>query len=103
MSNQADNVFNDKDFMKYLNEFGVIEAVTDVLLNLYELDIKPTDPLDYIRTHMTETVYEKEELEALTAKRDDMVALIRKMEERNMNLAKAIEGLTIINNGLEIE
>lgn len=49
-------------FKKKLNESGVIEALTNVLANLYELEIRPTDPLEYIRTHMTETISEKEEL-----------------------------------------
>lgn len=81
------------EFKKYLNESGVIEALVDVLAKLYELEIKPTDPLDYIRTNMTETVKEKEELKELKTKHDQLITQIQEMEEKNMNLAKAIKEL----------
>lgn len=82
-----------EDFKKYLNKYGVIEALTMVLLNLYEMEIRPTDPLDYIRTHMTETIYEREELKKLQVQHDDMVAQIQQMEEENMKLAKTLKEL----------
>jgi len=93
MSENTDNLFDSKEFKKYLKEFRVIESVTNVLLNIYELDVRPTDPLDYIRTHMTETANEMEELETLTAKRDSMVTEIQEMEEENMNLENTIKEL----------
>lgn len=82
-----------EDFKRYLNESGVIEALVNVMAKLYELETKPTDPLDYIRTNMTETVKERDELEELKTKHDRMIAQIEEMEENNMNLAKTIKEL----------
>jgi len=94
MSNQG-NLFNNKreDFKKYLNDLGVIEALTNVLANLYRSEVRPTDPLDYIRTHMTEIVKEREELKMLKETYNSMISQIQEMEEENMQLAKTIKEL----------
>lgn len=96
MSEQENGLYNsnkNKEFKKYLNKSGVIEAITNILANLYELEERPTDPLDYIRTHMTETIKEREELEKLKSIYDYMVIQIQEMEDENINLAKAIKEL----------
>ncbi|XP_060835543.1 c-Myc-binding protein-like [Rhopalosiphum padi] len=95
MTNQGNHLVNNKreDFRKYLNDFGVVDALTNVLADLYSLEIRPTDPLDYIRTHMTETVKEREELKILKANYESMVSQIQEMEEENMKLAKTIKEL----------
>lgn len=93
MSKLEDELFYNKreDFKRYLNKLGVIEALTKVLLNLYEMETRPKDPLDYIRTHMTAIINEREELRILKIKHDNMVAQIQKMEEENMNLANTLK------------
>lgn len=95
MANQGNHSVNNKreDFKKYLNEFGVIDALTNVLADLNGLEIRPTDPLDYIRTHMTEIVKEREELKILKANYESMISQIQEMEEENMKLAKKIKEL----------
>lgn len=95
MSKQENELLNGKreDFKKYLNRLGVIEALTKVLIDLYEMEERPTDPLDYIRTHMTETINEREELKILQIQHDNMVAQIREMEEENMKIAKTLKEL----------
>ncbi|XP_022176653.1 C-Myc-binding protein-like [Myzus persicae] len=94
MASQGNSGNNKReDFKKYLNDLGVIDALTNVLANLYRLEIRPTDPLDYIRTHMTETVIEREELKMLKANYDSMMSQIQEMEEENMQLAKTIKEL----------
>lgn len=95
MSEQEYDLYNSKrkEFKEYLNNFGVIEAMTNILAKLYELEERPTDPLDYIRINMTETVSEREELEKLKTKHDNIVIQIQEMEEENINLAKAIQEL----------
>jgi hypothetical protein len=95
MTNQGNHLVNNKreDFRKYLNDFGVVDALTNVLADLYSLEIRPTDPLDYIRTHMTEIVKEREELKILKANYESMVSQIQEMEEENMKLAKTIKEL----------
>lgn len=95
MANQGDHLVNNKaeEFKRYLYESGITEALVNVLQELYELEIRPTDPLDYIRTHMTEIVMEREELKILKAKYESMISQIQEMEEENMKLAKKIKEL----------
>lgn len=89
-----------ENFRKYLNDFNVIETLTNVLTNIYKMEIKPTDPLDYIRTHMTDTIHEREELKSLIAKHNDIVAQIQKTKQENINLAKEIKELENYENEL---
>lgn len=103
MSNKEDDFLNSskrESFRKYLNDFGVIETLTNVITNIYKLEIKPTDPLDYIRTHMTDTIHEKEELKTLRAKHNDIVTQIQKTKQENINLAKEIKELQNYENEL---
>lgn len=101
MSNQGNSVNNKReDFKKYLNDLGVIEALTNVLANLYKSETRPTDPLDYIRTHMTETIKEKEELKMLKENYNSMISQIQEIEEENMQLAKTIKELENYGNEL---
>lgn len=95
MSKQDNELLNSKreDFKNYLNRLGVIEVLTKVLIDLYDMEIRPTDPLDYIRTHITETIKEKEELKILQIQHDNMVVQIREMEEENMKIAKTLKEL----------
>lgn len=101
MPNLGNSMSNKREeFKKYLNELGVIDALTNVLANLYKLEIRPSDPLDYIRTHMTEIVSEKEELNILKAHYNSMVSQIQEMQADNMKLAKTIKELEKYGNEL---
>jgi len=93
MSEHVNNWINSQheNFKKKLMKWGVIEALTNILAKLYELEIKPTDPLEYIRTNMTEIISEKEELKTLKAKYNNMIVEIQEMEKENMNLEKKIK------------
>lgn len=97
MSDQTDQTLEKKrqDFKSYLIKSGVFEALTKALISIYEMDTKPADPLNYIRTHMSE---EDEGLKILQAKYDSMVTEIQEMEEENMNLAKSIREMQPIEN-----
>lgn len=100
MSAQGSNMKNSEceNFKRYLSEHGVTESLTNVLANLYELEIRPTDPLDFIRTHMTEIVNEREELKNLKAKYDHMIIEIKELEEENMTLAQTLKHLENYEN-----
>jgi len=93
MSERTYNSYGGADFHEYVKRCNIIESVTDTVFELYGLAVRPADPLDYIRTHMTETISEREELEALTAKHDSMAGRIREMEDENMKLARKIKML----------
>lgn len=82
-----------EDFKKYLCTSGLSEALTKVLVNLYELEIKSINPLDYIRTHMTQIINEKEELKILKSKHYELTKQIQIIQEENMNLENSIKEL----------
>ncbi|CAI6343234.1 unnamed protein product [Macrosiphum euphorbiae] len=87
MTNRGNSV----NKFKYFNDLRVIDALTNVLTNLYRLVTRQTDlPLDYISTHMTENVkkYNKrQELKILNAN------YIRKWKKRLCNTQKTFKEL----------
>jgi len=93
MYQDSNNWLNNRreDFKQKLIKLGIINALTNILANLYELEPRPIDPLEYIRTHMTETLSEKEEVKALKAIYNNMVDEIQQLEEENTNLEKVIK------------
>ncbi|KAK1127402.1 hypothetical protein QLX08_003901 [Tetragonisca angustula] len=76
-----------EEFRKYLERAGVMDALTKVLVSLYEEPEKPDDALEYIRLHLggiTEVDVEvkllKEELEEAKAKITELKAKLVKYE-----------------------
>ncbi|XP_076244964.1 c-Myc-binding protein isoform X2 [Calliopsis andreniformis] len=76
-----------EEFRKYLERGGVMDALTKVLVYLYEEPEKPEDPLEYIRHHLggiTEPDVEmdtlKKELEEAKATIADLKAKLVKYE-----------------------
>jgi hypothetical protein len=82
-----------EDFKKYLYKSGLFEALTKVLINLYELEIKSINPLDYIRTHMTQIIHEKDELKILKSKHYDLITQIQIIQKENTDLVNSIKEL----------
>lgn len=89
MTNRGNSVNKCKNFNKYFIDLRVIDALTNVLTNLYRLVIRPTDhPLNYIHTDMTENVKkynERQELKILKAN------YIRKWKKRLCNSQKHLK------------
>ncbi|XP_043520821.1 c-Myc-binding protein isoform X2 [Frieseomelitta varia] len=76
-----------EEFRKYLERAGVMDALTKVLVSLYEEPEKPDDALEYIRLHLggiTEVDVEvkllKEELEEAKSKITELKAKLVKYE-----------------------
>ncbi|XP_017753716.1 PREDICTED: C-Myc-binding protein isoform X1 [Eufriesea mexicana] len=76
-----------EEFRKYLERAGVMDALTKVLVSLYEEPEKPEDALEYIRQNLagiTEVDVEiqslKNELEEAKAKITDLKAKLVKYE-----------------------
>jgi len=88
MSERANGLQGGEDFREYMKKRNIVESVSNTVFGLYLLEARPADPLDYIRTHMTGTVAEREQLGALTAEHDRAVARVREMQDENMELAK---------------
>ncbi|XP_011315023.1 C-Myc-binding protein [Fopius arisanus] len=52
MSNYKPNDSKREEFRRYLERAGVLDALTKVLVMLYEEPEKPDDALEYIRKHL---------------------------------------------------
>lgn len=54
MSKQIKNIEEKKEeFRNYLEKYGVVDAMTQALVSLYEETNKPENPLDYIRKRLS--------------------------------------------------
>ncbi|KAF2073496.1 hypothetical protein CYY_005205 [Polysphondylium violaceum] len=90
MQNSAEK----EEFKGYLEKSGVIDALTKVLVGLYEESDKPSDALEFIKKHLgnslgidvdalkQENADLKAEVEALTHRVEE---LSKKLEEANKN------------------
>ncbi|XP_011162558.1 c-Myc-binding protein [Solenopsis invicta] len=77
-----------EEFRKYLERSGVMDALTKILVSLYEEPEKPTDALDYIRKNLggvgdnnSEIDSLKKELEESKAKIAELKATLVKYEQ----------------------
>ncbi|XP_018353465.1 PREDICTED: C-Myc-binding protein [Trachymyrmex septentrionalis] len=78
-----------EEFRKYLERAGVMDALTKILVSLYEETEKPTDALDYIRKNLggimdpSEFDILKKELEESKAKIVELQSKLAKYEQKD--------------------
>lgn len=65
---------------------GVMDALTKVLVSLYEEAEKPDDALDYVRKHLDRGGPDSEDIEAIKAELDVSKAKIEELEQENAAL-----------------
>merc|ERR1712054_687832 len=80
-----------EEFRKYLEKSGVIDALTKVLVRLYEEPEKPGNALDFIKQYLGASV--GVDVEGLRAENDEQKKriedLTKQLEEANAKLAEA--------------
>merc|ERR1711934_799712 len=80
-----------EEFRKYLEKSGVIDAVTKVLVRLYEEPERPGNALDFIKQYLGASV--GVDVEGLRAEADEakkkVTDLEKQLEEANAKLAEA--------------
>lgn len=57
-----------EEFRRYLERAGVMDALTKVLVSLFEEPDKPEDALEYVRKHLGTDGTENDELETAKAR-----------------------------------
>ncbi|KAG5327009.1 MYCBP protein, partial [Acromyrmex heyeri] len=79
-----------EEFRKYLERAGVMDALTKILVSLYEETEKPTDALEYIRKNLggiidntSEIDILKKELEESKAKIIELQSKLAKYEQKD--------------------
>merc|ERR1711985_144411 len=79
-----------EEFRKYLEKSGVIDALTKVLVRLYEEPEKPGNALDFIKQYLGASV--GVDVESLKAERDENIKLVKDLQKKNEELeAKVAE------------
>merc|ERR1712138_211919 len=80
-----------EEFRKYLEKSGVIDALTKVLVRLYEEPEKPGNALDFIKQYLGSSV--GVDVDSLRAENDEQQKnienLTKQLEEANAKLAEA--------------
>lgn len=74
-----------EEFRKYLERTGVMDALTKVLVSLYEEPDKPDDALEYIRNKLCSQP-NGENLETMRAKLEEANQKITALEKENTEL-----------------
>lgn len=75
-----------EEFRKYLERAGVMDALTKVLVSLYEEPEKPADALEYVRQNLSDNRPELAELEAVKAELEECKMKIESLEAENTDL-----------------
>lgn len=70
------------DFRKYLERSGVTEALTKVLVSLYEESEKPNDALEYVRRNLGGITEASGEMEQLRKELNEAKAKIAELNEK---------------------
>ncbi|KAF7408300.1 C-Myc-binding protein [Vespula maculifrons] len=71
-----------EEFRKYLERAGVMDALTKVLVSLYEETEKPNDALEYIRKNLGDITENGLEIDTLKKELDDARAKINELREK---------------------
>ncbi|KAL6267648.1 hypothetical protein P5V15_000722 [Pogonomyrmex californicus] len=71
-----------EEFRKYLERSGVMDALTKILVSLYEETEKPTDALEYIRKNLGGTVDNTSEIESLKKELEESKAKIAELKSK---------------------
>ncbi|CAI6363139.1 unnamed protein product [Macrosiphum euphorbiae] len=82
-----------EEVINYFEKTGVIAKVTDVLKLLYEMDEKPVDPFEFIRTNMTEIIPEKVELTKLEEEYNTVIQEIAILQQDIINMTNRLKEL----------
>ncbi|GMI61176.1 hypothetical protein ScalyP_jg8743 [Parmales sp. scaly parma] len=93
MSNYQTPDSKKEEYRKYLEKSGVIDALTKVLVGLYEEPERPPNAVDYIKRYMGAPT--GVDVESLRIENDDMKKQVQELsqtvEELNIRLKEAEE------------
>ncbi|KAG5320682.1 MYCBP protein, partial [Pseudoatta argentina] len=71
-----------EEFRKYLERAGVMDALTKILVSLYEETEKPTDALEYIRKNLGGIIDNTSEIDILKKELDESKAKIIELQSK---------------------
>jgi len=80
-----------EEFRKYLEKAGVIDALTKVLVNLYEEPEKPNNALDFLFSNLGSDGPASADVEGLKSDIGDLRAKLASLTEENEELKARLE------------
>eukprot|EP01132_Coremiostelium_polycephalum_P005154 gene5154-6415_t len=83
------NTAEKEEFKNYLEKSGVIDALTKVLVGLYEETDKPSDALEFIKKHLGNSL--GVDVDALKQENADLKAEVTALTQRVEELSKKLE------------
>jgi len=75
-----------EEFRKYLEKAGVLDALTKVLVGLYEEPEKPNNALDFLKQHLGASGPEAADVEALRLEVTELRTKVEQLTEENNDL-----------------
>lgn len=75
-----------EEFRRYLEKAGVLDALTKVLVGLYEEPEKPNNALDFLKQHLGASGPETADVEALKLEVTELRQKVEQLTEENQEL-----------------
>ncbi|XP_021355305.1 C-Myc-binding protein-like isoform X2 [Mizuhopecten yessoensis] len=82
-----------EEFRKYLEKAGVLDALTKVLVGLYEEPEKPNNALDFLKQHLGASGPETADVEALKQEVTELRQKVEQLSEDNTDLKAKVGNL----------
>ncbi|XP_033740365.1 c-Myc-binding protein-like isoform X3 [Ylistrum balloti] len=80
-----------EEFRKYLEKAGVLDALTKVLVGLYEEPEKPNNALDFLKQHLGASGPETADVEALKQEVTELRQKVEQLSEENTDLKAKLQ------------
>ncbi|XP_039258996.1 c-Myc-binding protein-like [Styela clava] len=80
-----------EEFRKYLEQSGVVDALTKVLVNLYEEPEKPSQALEFLRQHLGAAGPETADVESLRLEVSELRGKVSQLTDENAELKSRLE------------
>merc|ERR1712179_843313 len=80
-----------EEFRKYLEKAGVLDALTKVLVGLYEEPEKPNNALDLLKQHLGASGPETADVEALKQEVTELRQKLESLSEENNDLKSKLQ------------
>jgi len=80
-----------EEFRKYLEKAGVLDALTKVLVGLYEEPEKPNNALDFLKQHLGASGPETVDVETLKLEVTELRQKTEQLQEQNTELKNKLQ------------